>query len=72
MAGVQVAIRFLGHVWGSGPMTPVALRRRDRVVEAREPSRWNPSSLHDDAAPGAAVVAAVEPVWAETEPWWHD
>jgi len=74
MTGVQVAIRLLGHVWGSGAMAPVVVaRRRDRVVETREPSRWNPSSLADDAAaPDVRDAAAAEPVWAETEPWCHD
>ena len=69
-----MAIKLLGHVWRN-TATTVERRRRgnEHVVEAREPSRWNPALLGDAiATPPSAEAPAGEPVWAETEPWCHD
>jgi len=69
-----VAIKLLGHVWKNGATASEPGRRgQERVVEARERSRWNPSALGDaTAATQPADFPVSEPVWAETEPWWHD
>ena len=72
--GVEVAIKLLGHVWGNAATASAADRRHgsDWVVEVREPSSWNPSAVRDAATAKPGKAAAPEPVWAETQPWWHD
>jgi hypothetical protein len=69
-----VAIKLLGHVFWSAATATAADRRpgNDWVVELREPSRWNPSAVSDAQTPHPGESSAPEPVWAETQPWWHD
>jgi len=69
-----VAIKLLGHVFWSAATATAADRRpgNDWVVELREPSRWNPSAVSDAQTPYPGESSAPEPVWAETQPWWHD
>jgi hypothetical protein len=69
-----VAIKLLGHVFWSAATATAADRRpgNDWVVELREPSRWNPSAVRDAVTPQPGESSAAEPVWAETQPWWHD
>ena len=69
-----MAIKLLGHVFWNAATATAADRRRgnDWVVELREPSRWNPASARGAAAPNPVDAKAVEPVWAETQPWCHD
>jgi hypothetical protein len=69
-----VAIKLLGHVFWSAATAIAADRRpgNDWVVELREPSRWSPSAVSDAATPRPNESSTAEPVWAETQPWWHD
>ena len=69
-----MAIKLLGHVWWNAATPMAADRRRanEWVVELREPSRWNPVAARDAATADPGESAAAEPVWAETQPWWHD
>lgn len=69
-----MAIKLLGHVFWNAAAATAADRRsgNDWVVELREPSRWNPSALSDAATPKPGESSVAEPVWAETQPWWHD
>jgi hypothetical protein len=71
-----MAISFLGQVWRVTGLAEAGGGRRrsnDWAVERREPSRWNPSS---PVAPVAVATPSdpriAEPVWAETQPFWHD
>ena len=69
-----MAIKLLGHVfWNTGMATAADARRgSDWVVELREPSRWNPVAAREAVPAGPADAAPTEPVWAETQPCWHD
>lgn len=69
-----MAIKLLGHVlWDTATATAGDRRHGNEwVVEVREPSRWNPSAARDAATPKRGEASAPEPVWAETQPWWHD
>jgi hypothetical protein len=72
-----MAINFLGQVWrvkGLAEASGGRRRSNDWAVERREPSRWNPTSPAVPAAspPTRNDPRPSEPVWAETQPFWHD
>jgi hypothetical protein len=71
-----MAINFLGQVWRVTGLAEAGGGRRrtnDWAVELREPSQWNPTSpVAPAASPTPANRRPAEPVWAETQPVWHD
>lgn len=69
-----MAIKLLGHVFWNTSTATAADRRpgNDWVVELREPSRWNPSAVNAAVARPTGEASAPEPVWPDTQPWWHD
>ena len=68
-----MAIKVLGHVWKTTASGPPRKRVSEWAVERREPSPWNPISPASASKPSTATMPRpAEPVWAETQPWWHD
>ncbi|HEY2561881.1 MAG TPA: hypothetical protein VGI48_19405 [Caldimonas sp.] len=71
-----MAIHFLGQVWrvtGFAQAGGGQRRSGDWGVERREPSQWNPiSAIAPAALPTPNDPRPADPVWAETQPFWHD
>lgn len=72
---MKMSLKLLAHVWAASNGATIGKRPTEsRVVEERAGWRWNP--LLAPASPRSDGVTRQtrtrDPVWAETEPWYHD
>lgn len=71
-------MKLLDRMWRVAAATPVESSprgRAERSIEPREPSRWNPARSVVPAEPLVPFELdrrGADPVWAETQPWYHD